>query len=182
MHEWQETKNAVRPDSNSPLCQVSRFLSWTHVTMACYASTIDSIRYRIASIWKKKEEEEEERGNGEKRKEKKRKARYVDTSRVVSFYDRYRRTNGPRIETQRTAARDFCRVGEREGEKKEEEKGLLPTGRNMNSRLAYFFRDVRRKLWKRINLRGDVIPINLHKVYQKELLLQSYVIEKIGGR
>lgn len=97
---------------------------------------------------KKKEEEEEERGNGEKRKEKKRKARYVDTSRVVSFYDRYRRTNGPRIETQRTAARDFCRVGEREGEKKEEEKGLLPTGRNMNSRLAYFFRDVRRKLWK----------------------------------
>lgn len=95
---------------------------------------------------KKKEEEEEERGNGEKRKEKKRKARYVDTSRVVSFYDRYRRINGPRIETQRTAARDFCRVGEREGEKKEEEKGLLPTGRNMNSRLAYFFRDVRRKL------------------------------------
>lgn len=31
------------------------------------------------------------------------------------------------------------------------------------------------------NLRGDVIPINLRKVYQKELLLQSYVIEKIGA-
>lgn len=116
------------------------------MTMACYASTIDSIR-ELRPFEKKgggrggKRERRKKEG-----KEKKRKARYVDTSRVVSFYDRYRRINGPRIETQRTAARDFCRVGEREGEKKEEEKGLLPTGRNMNSRLAYFFRDVRRKL------------------------------------
>lgn len=93
MHEWQETKNAVRPDSNFfPLCQLSSFLSWTHVTMACYASTIDSIRYRSLSIWKKKkeEEEEEEIERGGRKKKRKSEARYVDTSLVVSFYDRYR--------------------------------------------------------------------------------------------
>lgn len=136
---------------------------------------------------KKKEREKKrmERG-GKKRKEKKRKARYVDTWRVVSFYDRYRCINGPRIETQRTATRDFCCVQERKGEKKEEEdveKGLLPTGRNMNSRLTYFFSYVEnygetyKFTWRCYS--SLFLFINLHKIYQKELLLyRRYYWEK----
>lgn len=151
MHEWQETKNAVRPDSNSPLSQLSWFLSMDTRDNGVLRlenrfdplSNCVYLKKKNKRKKKKKEREKKRMERGEKkRKEKKRKARYVDTWRVVSFYDRYRCINGPRIETQRTATRDFCCVQERKGEKKEEEdveKGLLPTGRNMNSRLTYFF-------------------------------------------